>query len=498
MNSTSTLFLIETLLDPAAFDHPVDSLRLVETHISWVVLTGKYAYKIKKPVRFDFVDYSTLQRRRHFCELELQLNQRLAPDVYLQVVPITGTAEQPRIGGNGPAIEYAVKMFEFQQRDIFAQRIDQVGIAPAEIDQLATAIARFHQIARPLSMESPYGSPESVLLEAIKNFDAMRCPTEHDESALTPRQGKLLDQLHLWTIREFNRCRPIFEFRRDSGATRLCHGDMHLGNIVRIGDQVEIFDGIEFNPSLQWIDCFNELAFPMMDLVHHGRSDLAYRLLNVYLDETGDYGGLGVLQYYLVYRAMVRAKVEWLRRQQSAAPRSDLPQPPEKPFLDLAHELQRAATPFLFITHGLSGSGKTTRALGLAERHGAIRIRSDVERHRLYLGRDEKAIHQKYSREMNQAVYGHLLRLSSRILRYGFPVIVDATFLSRKSRRLFMKLADCVGVKFGIVDCQAPTEVLAERIRRRHGNASEATVDVLQQQIRSQQPLTEQEQTCRV
>ena len=485
----SRVFQANSLLRGDAFDHPVAHLKLLETHISWVILTGPYAYKIKKPVQFDFVDYSTLARRKHFCDLELKLNRRLAPDIYVDVVPITGDTAEPRVGGTGPPIDYAVKMVEFSQEAILAHRIDQGLVTVGEIDELATAIAKFHRSAESLSPESCYGSAEGILLEAIKNFDVFRHDLD-EVTDVTAQEAAQLFRLQAWTEQEFEKKRQVFDIRRDSGATRLCHGDMHLGNIVRIGDRIEIFDGIEFNPGLQWIDCQSELAFPIMDLLHHRRADFANRLLNQYLEASGDYSGLSVLPFYLVYRTMVRAKVDRLRQRQGGAARNDLPNPPTTPFLELATELIQPRPTFLYITHGLSGSGKSTRAMQWVESHGAVRIRSDVERNRLFGSREAA---EKYSQESSQQVYGRLTDLAEEILDTGYPVVVDATFLEQESRDQFRALAARMDTQFGIIDCRAPLEQLKHRIRQRHGDASEATIDVLMQQVELQQPLTQRE-----
>lgn len=489
------------LLRATAFSHDSKSLRLLETHISWVVLTGKYAYKIKKPIQLPFVDYSTLELRKHFCELELELNRELAPDIYLDVVKITGPASTPSINGTGEVLEYAVQMNEFEQSDILAHRLTSGLVRAPEIDRLAELIADFHKRIPQASANASFGTPELIREEALDNFAAFHSATKPVNgslpdwhSSLSEKQRELLDRLRDWTDAEYRNCEKLLIQRRASGMIRRCHGDMHTGNIVLFKGRIEIFDRIEFNPDFQWTDCMNELAFPFMDLIHHGKTDLANRLLSDYLEWTGDYEGLGVFRFYLVYRSMVRAKVDWICHQQrlrSAGTSGDVIF--TTPYFELGLSLSRRPSRFLFITHGFSGSGKSTAAMHCVETTGAIRIRSDIERNRL-IGQPSTV--DKYSRDRKSEVYHALLETAEGILESGYSVVVDATFLNRFEREKFRDLANRTGVRFGIIDCKAPVAELERRIRERQGDASEATVAVLHDQLRTQDVLAPEELDC--
>jgi hypothetical protein len=274
---------------------------------------------------------------------------------------------------------------------------------------------------------------------------------------------------------------------------------MHLGNMVRQDGEVVVFDCIEFNESFRWIDVLNEVAFVVMDLYDRSRPDLARRFLNTYLEGTGDYSGLTVLPFYLTYRAVVRAKVDRLRMAQNSVPAIERQRLDDdfRGYLDLAERSIRPPAPRLMITHGASGSGKTTGAQPVIEALGAIRIRSDVERKRLAglapLSRTDSALNDDiYSESATQQTYARLAELAAATIRAGFSVIVDATFLKRHDRVRFRELAERLGVPFLILDFQAHLEVLRQRVALRDAvgrDASEATLDVLRRQLETAEPL---------
>ncbi|MCE9639634.1 MAG: phosphotransferase, partial [Betaproteobacteria bacterium] len=299
--------LLAALGSAACYPHPVCRARLIQTHISWVLLAGSYAYKIKKPVDLGFLDFTTLAARRHYCEEELRLNRRLAPELYLEVVPITGTPQQPAIGGTGAAIEYAVKMKEFAQSAVLDNAIARGDIKHADIETLARTIADFHAQLAPQECAKACDLDMSVLPPALENFEQMLpLPGAADDS-------ETLRGIRDWTLREYQVLGALFEQRRAAGFVRECHGDLHLGNIVMIDGAAVPFDCIEFNPALRWMDVMNEVAFLMMDLDAHGRRDLAFTFVNAYLETSGDYAGVRLLPFYFVYRAVVRAKINLMR-----------------------------------------------------------------------------------------------------------------------------------------------------------------------------------------
>jgi hypothetical protein len=475
--------LITALLEPAAYPHAAAEVRLIETHISWVLIAGDFAYKLKKPLDLGFLDFSTLEKRRHFCDEEIRLNRRLAPNIYLDVVAVTGSVAAPRIGGDGPVLEWAVRMRAFPPE---ATLDCAVELTTDQVDAITDAIARFHRSLPAAPLDSPYGEPAAVLQPALENFAQIR--------ALQPECTLLgrLDALEAWTHAEGARLEAVFAERKRAGGIRECHGDLHLGNIAWVNSAPLIFDCIEFNPGLRWIDVLSELAFLFMDLMHRARPDLAWRLINRYLEHTGDYAGLDVFRFYLVYRAMVRAKVAAIRARQQPGAASELPG-----YLALAEMLARPQPAALFLMHGVSGSGKTWLAQMALERFGAVRLRSDVERKRLFgldaLDDSRRIEGGIYTEAASARTFQNLLELVTTLLQAGYRVIVDATFLKQAHRAPFVALAESMGVPLRILDLQADEALLRQRVQQRMAradDASEADLAVLEAQIQAVEPFT--------
>lgn len=477
--------------------------RLIETHISWVLLVGDYAYKIKKAVDLGFLNYLELSSRKHFCDEELRLNQRTAPVLYLEVVSLGGSADAPQFGVQ-PAIEYAVKMRRFPDDALMDARLQQGRVQPAHIDALAGSVAYFHEHAARPDRLGEYGRAATIRAAAMQNFEQMRTLLT-DETDL-----RQLGTLERATIEEWQACVALFESRRSAGLVRECHGDLHLGNIALIDDALPSlphrrttsdhvvpmpFDGIEFSPALRWIDVLDEVAFTMMDLLHHGRGDLAWRFLNAYLEVGGDYAGLGVLRFYLSYRATVRAKIAAIRASQSDMAGDARARHLQvcRTHLALAQRCLSEHQPALILTHGLPGSGKTTFAQYALEQLGAVRIRSDVERKRLFglsaLEGSRKLSVDIYSREVTAQTYDRLLALARVVLAAGYPVVVDAAFLRSEERARFCALAQELGLPFVITAVLAEDAVLDARLATRRNDASEADVQVLGKLRRVAEPL---------
>lgn len=485
--------LIAALRDSGRYPHPVAHLNVLETHISWVILTGSYAYKIKKPVNLGFLDFSTLEARRKYCEEELRLNRRLAPSIYESVVTITGTPDHPLIGGHGPVIEYAVRMREFTQNALASRLLADGAIRTAHIEAVAALVASFHAATGVAAHGSRYGTPESVIQPARDNFTqlAVLLPDKSDQS--------LLARLAHWTEREFNERRTLIEERQKEGRVRECHGDLHLGNIVMLEDALTPFDCIEFDAGLRWIDVMSEVAFLVMDLTDRGRADYASHFLNAYLEACGDYSGTEVLRFYRVYRAMVRAKVHALRaRQGGLSPADELRLlAAARGYIDLAQRCAGDGRAALVLMHGLSGSGKSVLAQSLADNLAAIRLRSDVERKRLQglapLARSGSVLSAGlYTADLTRATYQRLLDLARVCVNAGNPVIVDATFLHRWQRELFRREASLRKIPFKILDVIAPEATLRARVAARqaaNSDASEAGPEVLSHQLAHREAL---------
>ena len=446
---------VEALLDPSQFDHETGAIRLLETHISWVILTGAFAYKLKKPVNLGFLDFSTLALRKHYCDEELRLNRRLAPEIYLEVVPITGTPAAPRLGGDGPVVDYAVKMREFPQDALLDRVVCEEGLPKRQVDALAERIAAFHDAAERAPDGAAFARAEDVAISVNENLDQL-------EPLLGPADLSKLHALREWNRATYRNRRELVLRRRRDGFVRECHGDLHLGNIALVDGKPLIFDCIEFSKNLHWIDVMSDVAFITMDFDHHGRQDIAWRFINRYLQHTGDYGGLALLRYYQAYRAAVRAKVAALRATQGSIDADEHAQVKNEycSLLQQACDYTREQCPSLTITRGLSGCGKTTITGELVEVLGAIRLRSDVERKRLH-GLSAQAHSGSgleaglYTHGATDETYERLRSLAGTVLNAGYSVIVDATFLDRRHRDAFRGLAESRGVAFKILDIGA-------------------------------------------
>ena len=468
--------------------------KIEETHISWVLLAGCDAYKIKKAVDLGFLDFSTLEARHFYCTEELRLNRRLAPDLYLNVVAIGGSPEQPLLGSE-PAIEYAVHMRRFPRSAIMDDLLADGQITTAHIDKLAATIAHFHAALPPAAADSPHCSIDTIQTAMLENFAQLAALLD------APDDLALLEKMRQASLLEFTAGEPLFRQRAADGCVRECHADLHLGNIVLLDDTPVPFDGIEFSEVLRWIDVISEIAFTVMDLLQRGHPELAWRFLNGYLEHTGDYQGVGVLRFYLIYRAMVRAKVAAIRANQENATQAQPELTACSNYLDLAHDCLARHHPALILTHGLPGCGKSTFAQLALERLGAIRIRSDVERKRLF-GMDALADSNSqigggiYSEEATRRTYTHLQELARNLLAAGFPVIIDAAFLRYAERAQLRALAAELDAPFVIASVHTDEAVLVERLALRHSratDASEADAAVLRALQTAQESLQDEE-----
>lgn len=528
--SGETRRLVDALCDPEARRLAPGPVRVVETHVSYILLTGRLAYKIKKPLRLDFLDFSTLEQRRRACEDELRLNRRTAPELYLRVVAIAGTPAEPRLvdppdpltpvptaapvaasagaradeaaaPGSAP-IEYAVEMRQFDPDALLENQVERGTVDGALVDALAERIAAFHASLPPLVPQSaaPAAAPSNpsnlaapaALATARRNLGEIRAlPLE---AGLRAR----IEALAAWLESVAGGIAPILDERARAGFVRECHGDLHLANVAVIEGRPVLFDCLEFDVALRTIDVLDEVAFAFVDFVAHARRDLAHRFLSAYLDATGDHAGVAVLRFFALHRALVRAKVALLRARQpglDAAAASRIAADLER-HVAAAESAAHPPAPRLVITFGLSGSGKTTVSGALVEALGAVRIRSDVERKRLAglaaAARSGSPLGGGlYDREGSARTYARLESLARDLLASGTSVVVDAAFLARADRDRFRALAREAGVPFAIAVCEAPVEVLRARIAARLAagrDASEADTAVLEHQLRTHEP----------
>lgn len=454
-------FLIEQLTCSELYPHPVEVITTIETHISVVFLTGQFAYKLKKPVDFGFLNFTQLADRKRFCELEITLNSRSAPNLYLDICPLYLNAEHAlQFEPCGEPVEYLIKMAQFDPNLVLGRYLKAQTLTQPQIHYLASSIAKFHLDAEIISASQPFGDADDLIHPMLENFPPLLDTFEHPEIQYRLRQ--LAD----WTVFTQRTLKDALNQRKAQGFVRACHGDMHLDNITLLDDTPTLFDGIEFNEQFRWIDVINDLAFLMIDLDHRQQTTLKNQLLSHYLSLTGDYAGLAFLKFYQVYRNMVRAKITALRYHQ--LPKDSFEAKAcHQTALDYLQQAENDAydlpQPKLILMQGVSGSGKSHYAQTLLQHLDAIVIGSDIERKRLFgidpLARVEASVQgELYGAEMNARTYARLLELAETILSQGFSVIVDATFLRYASREPFLELAEKNQYDYQVFFIESATE----------------------------------------
>lgn len=481
--------LINSLLSATLYPHPVDNIQLLETHISWVILTGEFAYKIKKPIKLEFLDFSSLELRKHYCDEEVRLNRRWAPDLYLDVVPICGIFAEPTIGGAGPPIEYAVKMRQFPQSAQLDAQLDKGLLVDADMIELAEMVAEQHGIAAAYTRTNAEEAVELIVRQPmLENIEHLRPHLGRDD----------LQALERFTDDQLRELREALIQRQNDGFIRECHGDLHLRNLVRLPSGIAAFDCVEFSAQLRNIDVISDVSFLVMDLIARRRQDLAYIFVNRYLECTGDYVGMSIFGLYYVYHALIRAKIAAIRsieRNDEAGRQTDLDE--MRLFCAVARDLITPRQPCLIVMHGYSGSGKTWLSQQLLSRLPAIRVRSDIERKRSYaMTETERSASDVgkgiYEPRARSDIYEALATAAITSLKAGQHVIADASFLNRNDRQRFRDLAVKLGADFVIVDVRAEPDELRRRLRSRQRDgrdASEADVDVLRYQYDNADPL---------
>ncbi|HJK99408.1 MAG TPA: AAA family ATPase [Polyangiaceae bacterium LLY-WYZ-14_1] len=477
--------------------------RLVETHISWVVLTRDRAFKVKKPVDFGFLDFTSPERRRQACEEEVRLNRRLAPAVYLGVVPVTRDAGHGglRFGGvEADAIDWAVEMVRLADARRADQMLDRGAFGVPEVDGVARTLAEFHRQA-PTSPEiDALGQPERVAVNVRENFDQTRGLLDE---VLGPEEAW---EVESWQLRFLEEEASRFRSRVAQGRIRDGHGDLRLDHVyLETGipgeGRVTVVDGIEFNRRFRYADVAADLAFLSMDLTFHGRADLAERLLATYAAETGDWDLYGLVDFYESYRAYVRGKVElFVATDPEASPevregkRRDARR---HLLLALASERRRLTPPVVVAVGGVIATGKSSVAARLAARLEAPVVATDRTRKQL-LGVPLEASatdHRPdaYSPATTERTYREVLRRASVVVRSGRPVVLDATFSARQQRGEARRLAQELGVPFVFVECRAGRDSLEERLLRRGGpggSVSDARIDLLDRSLAAFEPVS--------
>jgi aminoglycoside phosphotransferase family enzyme/predicted kinase len=482
------------LLLPAAYSHAVDSVELVQTHLSWVLLTGRFAYKIKRPVQYPFIDLRAAEHRAFLCHEELRLNRRFAAELYLEVCTITAGNGKARIGGDGEIIEHAVRMIQFGRQDELDRLLAAGRIEPATLEAFGRNLADIHSRLPVVLADAPWGRADRVGSLVLENLEQCMhaCAPYGEPGRLYALRGMLSERLEQSV--------PRLEGRRAAGRVRECHGDLHARNVIMRDGRLLAFDCMEFSDEFRWIDVADEIAFLVADLNALGHAADAHAFFNGYLAESGDYDACRVLDLYEAHRALVRAKVTALGWKDLARTREvdfGLARRQYETYARVAHAALAPKRPLLVLVGGLSGSGKTRLASRLAPSLGAIHLQSDVERKRLAglpgSARTGSPVQQGlYAPDVSMRTYEHLARCAEQVTDGGFPALVDATFGRREDRARFRALAARLGVPVRLLHCRASPEVLRRRVSQRHAlgtDASEADLDVLRWQEAHAEPV---------
>jgi uncharacterized protein len=472
--------LIRFLGEGRSYGLPGVEVERVVTHAAMVFLVGERAYKMKRGVRYSFLDFTTLERRTRALEAELELNRRTAPMLYRRLVPVTREADgRLALAGDGEPIEWLLEMARFDR----AARLDRVAergeLTAAIVDVLAAEIARFHERAAPRPRDGGHAGMRAVIEGNAEDLAGLP-----DRALPDDRSKRLTACCH----DELARQKPLLEQRRRSGRVRRCHGDLHLGNIVLIDGRPVLFDCLEFDEALASTDTLYDLAFLLMDLEHQDLGALAQRLLSAYLEASWDDGGVALLPLFLACRAAIRAKVLGFGAAQGRPDASEPTMAEARAYLERALLYLQPAPARLVAIGGASGTGKSSLARRLAPAlgpaPGAVILRSDVARKRLHgVGSGDRLPPEAYRKEASRPVYDALAGRGAALVGAGHAAIVDAVFLDPGERGQIEAVAAAAGVPFDGLWLRAPEDVLARRVAARRGDASDATPEVVRRQL---------------
>ncbi len=486
--------LIRQMMVPEFYPHPVRvPIRLKQTHISYVLLTGLYAYKVKKPVDLDFLDFTHMSQRKYYCEEELRLNKRMTQDFYVDVLPIRQTAPDSYslAGGSGKVAEYVLRMREFSQQSLFSNLFKKGKLRVSHMEELGALVAETHRTAPTNDRIQAYGSFKHLAAVAEENYQSSMTFIGRVQSR------KQLEETKAFTDHFFKSNTGWLLQRQAEDRIRECHGDLHLNNVFEYESRVQVFDCIEFNETFRLIDVLYDIAFMTVDLEFRGRRDLGYAFLNTYLEHTGDYRGAVLLPLYHSLRAYVRAKIfsQLMDDPQITGEDKQHAAFKAQTFYHLAWRHTRPRKPRLWVAAGLSGSGKSTIAAYLARNTGAIHIRADVIRKHLagiHMGKQGGP--SLYSSKKTKKTYQRLMELGVFLAREGIPVIIEGEFDLRSYRDLLASNAKDQNIPLTFFHCHAPESLLRERLEHRADDAPNAIPDLIRTQKEREEPICSEEE----
>jgi uncharacterized protein len=458
------------LSDPRLHPH----MHRIDTHAASVFLEGDRALKIKRAVRFPFLDYSTLAKRKAACDDEIRINRQFAPEIYRRVVPINRDRDgHLNIGGGGTPVEFAIEMTRFDERQTIDHLAEAGPLEPDLVDGIADVIANSHTVA-PRAEATPWiESIAKIITDNTAAFRTADCFSESD-----------VDDLQEASLAAFSRIRGLLEQRGRQGRVRRCHGDLHLANIVLIDQKPVLFDAIEFDEKIASIDVLYDLAFALMDLLRYGRPAAANRLLNRYLSITPieNLDALAALPLFLSMRSAIRAHVLLARLDRIASDKAGIIQT-ARAYFGLAQASIHPPAPMLIAVGGLSGTGKSVLARALAPLvaplPGAVVLRSDVLRKQLF-GVDEtdRLPAKAYDPDVGERIYRTMVQRAKRILAQGHSVVVDAVFARDTERAAILDAARTAKVRFVGLFLVTDLATRQSRVGRRKADASDATPEI--------------------
>lgn len=484
MNSSTLPPLIQQMLSPTFYPHPVrEPIQLIQTHISFVLLTGEYTYKIKKSVDFGFLDFSTLDKRKHFCEEELRLNRQNAPGIYLNVLPIVQDGDRFRFStgtGNENIVEYAVQMKEFPQSSLLINMYEEGNLTDELMMLLGKEVAAIHKKAVRNEYIDTFGKAEQIRKSIEANY------AQTAKYIGIPQTREQYEETKRFTDDFFANNDEVFKRRVRNNHIRECHGDLHLKNIAYIDNKMIIFDCIEFKEDFRFVDTMYDVAFTVMDLHSKGEYRLANIFLNTYLEQSGDWEGLLILPLYLIRQAYVRGKVNSLMLDDPSVSDDEKKKiiPVAASYFKLALSYTQPRKGKIILTSGLSGSGKSTVAKLISQKKDATYIRSDaVRKHLGSIELNERGDDSLYSAEMTRKTYNRMLELGVMLAQKGYTIVLDAKYDKKKSRGEVIQTAQDHNIDISILHCTAPVDILRNRLKSRSGDITDATEQLLESQI---------------